>query len=1132
MQSAQKITNTEAQNSAANPYQSVWVTANAGTGKTTVLISRVLRLLLSGTQPDKILCITYTKAAAAEMLSRLNSKLAGWARTSNDSLHAALSTLTNCTPDDAMLAKARGLFMEVMEAPEGVRILTIHALCQSLLKRFSIEAGVSPYFRIMEGSQSSLLMDEARRKLFTDMRPVEDDADLTPSLRLLAARIDDDNLQKLLDEIINHRRQLEPHFAADERNKKTDRIVALRKRVWEAFELEEGTQREHILRQYYDTIARRLEQFKSCLPVLENGGSGDKTRAERMGLWLTAFQEASSNIPSDGLLNEWLLAFLTDKFTPRSSLLLKAQQKAHPELHEFLLEEQQRVYELHQTLCACDGVQWSLAILTVAETLLAHYRKLKMQKGLLDYDDLIIKTYQLLQKQDIAPWILFKLDSRIDHLLIDESQDNSSIQWEIVEKIADEFFSGESAQDEGRTLFVVGDEKQSIYGFQGADPDKFRAMKHFFAQKIQTAQQPWEEVKLLDSFRSTHAILKLVDTVFSEDSMALDGVVDADEVIKKHHVRRDAPGRVELWPLTQPEETTQSRTPWQLPSQSNAVSQGDSKDKLAEQISLKIAEWLNNERYIAGLGRSIKPDDIMILVRTRSQFFYKLIRSLKKHGVPVVGEDRLKLHDQMAIQDMLALLDFLLMPQDDLSLAGILKSPFFGLDENTLFQLSYKRPASLWQAVNEKQPVLAETLSVWLNKVDYLRPYELLSYLLESEGLRHKLVNRLGVGVHDALNELLKLARDYEQIAPPSLQGFVQELRREEIQIKRDMEQATGGVRVMTIHGSKGLEAPIVILPDTTSKPDARNTTLNWHDETLIYLREGGAYTALVCTLKEQNKQANMREYRRQLYVALTRPRDELYICGHSNKETTPADSWYDYVHHAMQNIATDKDGILVLEDAAQQTNNASTKQEASAPAETVELPQWISRPAPEEPSPTRPLMPSRLSTHAPVADSPMQISSARRGTLIHKLLEFLPDIAPAARGETAEILLKKENIAEAERKEWITETMRILEDERFAELFSDNSLAEVPVTARLENGQVLSGQIDRLVITENRVLILDMKTSVNVPDSADKIPEAFQLQMQAYVNAIAPIYPNKQIEAAILWTANSTLMPLAITPQ
>ncbi len=1121
---------TQAQRAAADPQQSVWVTANAGTGKTKVLTDRVLRLLLEGTVPEKILCLTYTRAAAAEMLTRLQKELAIWVRLSDSDLDQTLQNLIGHKPDDVTRQRARRLFLQVLEAPEGVRIMTIHSLCQSLLKRFSLEAGVSPYFRLMEESQTSLLLREARHQLFTEPRLPTEIADLTPSLQKLASRLGEDELDGLLDEIIKKRGIFENWF------RDAEGATTTRQQVKTYLGIADQT-RDSVLNDYYETIPRRLDEFAAAVPILRMGGKGDNERADIFDQWLTHWR-GNNEQPDESLLQQWFLAFLTAKNSPRKSLLAAKQTKDHPQLAEFLLEEQARIHTLAQALFTQEAADWSFAMLSLAEALLALYAKLKRDRGFLDYDDLINDTYQLLNREGIAPWILFKLDSGIDHLLVDEAQDTSPIQWQIIKLLAEEFFTGESSREDTRTLFVVGDEKQSIYRFQGADPEKFAQMKQHFAQKISHSGEKWQPVSLSLSFRSTPAVLKLVDTVLSNPTAA-EGVLE-EGLTSQHQASRELPGRVELWPLAIQEKDAENRIPWQVPDSKNARENPTAESQTAETIASTIAGWLDSKRHLPARGRNVQAGDILILVRRRSPFYYRLIRALKKHNVPVAGEDRLKLLEQLAVQDMLALAGFLLLPQDDLSLACVLKSPLFNVSEEELFTLAHDRKGSLWEALGKQHPAIAAQLAEWLSAVDYLRPYELLARILEADGGREKLASRLGTQVHDPLDELLNLARDYEQLAPPSLQGFVQELRREEITIKREMEQSGNAVRVMTVHGSKGLQAPIVILPDTVSKPSATEKLL-WTANTALFAPDDAAQSQAILALKEDRKQAELREYRRLLYVALTRAADELYVTGWlgGNAKAPAEDCWYAHIAQAMETIGKEEsEGHWVLQDPVIAKSDAIEQPQSSRSVDSLPvtntLPQWITQTAPEEPLPPRPLTPSRLENTEPAADSPLLTkdrSAAKRGTLIHHLLEILPDITPAQRRHSAEILLKQQGIDADQCERWIDETITILEDSQFAAVFGEDSLAEVPVTAMLEASQTLSGQIDRLVILEDSVLVVDYKTSRTIPQNAQAIAAHYREQMQLYVDTLHRVYPDKRIEAAILWTHAPKLMPLAITP-
>jgi ATP-dependent helicase/nuclease subunit A len=1123
---------TESQRAAADPEQSVWVTANAGTGKTKVLTDRVLRLLLQGTLPEKILCLTYTRAAAAEMLARLQKELANWVRYEEAELRAILQELTGEPVNDALIRRARRLFLQVLEAPEGVRIMTIHSLCQSLLKRFALEAQVSPYFRLMEGSESSRLMAEARQKLFTETPPDDRFSDLAPSLQQLARALDEESFDGLMDEIIAHRSTFERWFREPKGAQKVS------KRIDHLLNVAPQQDAESLWQDYLSQLASQREAFLHAASLLAASSKQNAKKAPAILAMMEVLE--GPNIMSETIREDWVRCFLKADYMPQAdkTLITKALAEEHPNVAQLMQEHRALLEELMQKLFAYEASQWSKAVLNVAEALLALHRKLKRDKGFLDYDDLIMDTHQLLSHAGIAPWILFKLDHGIDHLLVDEAQDTSPIQWQIIAQLADDFFSGESTRTKPRTLFVVGDEKQSIYSFQGADPEKFSQMKQHFAQKITDAQAKWNPVSLSLSFRSTPAVLRLVDAVF-EQAEAREGVLEEGQGILHNPSRSTQPGRVELWPPIEPKRDAQEREPWQVPNAKNARENPAAEVQFARHLAQRIKDWLSEGRMLPARNRAVQAGDILILVRGRKSgggFYFRLIRALKAAGVPVAGEDYLQLLQQLAVQDLLALCDFLLLPEDDLSLACVLRSPLFGISEEELYDLAQHRTGSLWQQLQQDRADLAQPLQQWLARVDYQRPYELLASILEADGGREKLAARLGPQVHDPLNELLRLARDYERLSPPSLQGFLHDLRREDVTIKREMQQSGDAVRVMTVHSSKGLQAPIVILPDMMSTPNEKSPLLWPDDEAVIYAKGRALSSTRVKEMKEARKTHAYREYRRLLYVALTRAADELYIGGWLNakQKESPAESWYALVKKAMEEIAESQpDGSLVMQDPLPEGLSLVPKVVEPSPALLKKaLPEWINRPAPQEPTPPRPLLPSRPAIDPPAQPSPQASTQAKRGTLLHKLFEILPELPVSQREAAGELLLRNQGIEEVDRQQWVRQLLAIIDDLQFAAVFGPDSLAEVPVTAVLDNGQVLSGQIDRLVVGEEELLIVDYKTSTNVPPDADSLPPYFQAQMEAYAQAIAKIYPQKRIKAAILWTAIPQWMPLVIPSQ
>jgi ATP-dependent helicase/nuclease subunit A len=1148
---------TAQQRKAANPAHSVWVSANAGSGKTRVLTDRVLRLLLSGVAPHRILCLTYTNAAAAEMALRIQRQLAHWVVSEESVLQDALTQLLEQKPDAATMLRARRLFAQVLDAPEGIRIQTIHALCQSLLRRFTIEADVPSHFRLMEDQETRALFAEAKERLFLMPRQHEENSPLVRAIQQLAETISESLWNTAIWEIISDRAELETLLAKGLEHFQEGLVTLLGMDY--RHETEEALIKRHFT--YTDT---EISQLRALVPVLQ---SSDKPTDHKMAAALTRWLAWYPDI-TDSVVEQWLTAMLTaaDK-QPRavhhSSFITNYVVKKIPEAREWLGAEVARAVRFFTELVILRNAQMSESFWHIAAALLAIYETLKMQRGLLDYEDLIGKAGQLLTRSGLAPWVLYKLDGGIEHLLVDEAQDTSRIQWQIIEAIASEFFVGDSAAKAPRTLFVVGDEKQSIYSFQGAEPAAFAEMKQLFAQKIKAAQQGYEAVSLSLSFRSSAAVLRAVDAVFQTPEARSGVVQDAQEI--QHQAKREVFGRVELWPLCVAEDEDE-RESWSIPDQ-HLIPQ-HAERILAEKIAHTIKQWLQEGRSLAGYNRAIEPRDIMILVRQRGAIFDFLIAALRRHHVPLAGADRLKLSEHIAVQDMLAFAQFLLLPDDDLNLACLLKSPLCGLTEAQLYTLCQGRTGTVWAELRRYQhgvfAEITQRLQQWLKEADYVPPFEMFSKVLEAEGGRKRFIRTMGEEANEPLNEFLALALHYETLHQPSLQGFWHWFGQANVEIKRDMEQSRNEVRILTVHGSKGLEAPIIFLADTTSLPQDKERVLWWespsHHKGFLWSYASDEDSDIVKALKQQEKDKTLEEYRRLLYVAMTRAADELYIGGVASKKSkgkAPQGSWYHFIEKGMQALVnaqmaevhqkiTPEGEVLetiILADAEEARDLAEKQvREAALPhapnqpivSALPTLPDWGLRAAPEEPLPPRPLTPSRPEGVEPAADSPRleDVEIRKRGVILHRLLEILPTL-PATQWEAAGKLLITQAMPRLEgatQQAWLAEVQAILQHPDFFPVFATGSQAEVPITATIEQDgkpRVLSGQLDRLVVTETSVLVVDYKTNRSIPPSAAEIPPLYRQQLTSYAKALAIIYPQHEIKTAILWTAAPLLMPL-----
>ncbi len=1095
---------------ASDPAISAWVSASAGTGKTKVLTDRVLRLLLSGVHPANILCITYTKAASAEMESRIHDELARWVPMEDPALRTALEKLTGKIPEAKIMTRARRLFATVLDAPERIRIRTIHSFCQSVLMRFPLEADVPPHFTPIDEITSRELLAEARAQLFISARNPANHA-YGEAVAALASTINEAALYELITEIVRQRRTFSEWLAS---SPNTGRIHV-------ALGLDAGMDEDKLISKHFAYSQEEEKNLRHACGILAQGsGKSDMQTHEIIRQWLEKHSDAQA----------YARAFVTQEGTARKQLYTKATEKLWPQIAQILSAEQQRVLTYFEERQSLRVARMSEYVAVLAAAQLDLYHRLKERHGYLDYDDLILYTVRLLHKPGIAPWVLFKLDGGIDHLLIDEAQDTAPDQWRIVDALASEFFTGESARDTKRTLFVVGDEKQSIFSFQGAVPQTFDFMQHKFAKLAKGAGMDFRRVRLTLSFRSTAPVLQAVDGVFAQED-ARDGLIFTESDIRHDVSRLGMAGRVELWPLLEmPDE--ESLPAWHIPEIASYSQRPDM--QCAEQIAGTIAGWLRSKRQLDSQGRAITPGDIMILVQRRGTFADAMLRALKRHDVAVAGADRLVLTEHIAVQDCMKLAQFLLLPQDDLTLAEVLKSPFIGITEDALFELAYGRDKeTLWHRLrdNSKYAEAFEFLSNLLAATDYMPPYELFAHVLETLGGRKKLASRLGSEIDDPLNEFLSLSLQYGQNHAPSLQGFLHWLEAGATEIKRDMEKGRDEVRILTVHGAKGLQAPIVFLPDTTRMPPHEGGILWTTGDAGVPLWSpmSGYDDRHYRALKQARRMEMEREYRRLLYVAMTRAEDELYICGWKGSRAIGDGCWYELVRRSAEGWETQDDKHVL---SSMQSADAKIKH---APSQitpiAADLPKWAHEAAASEPVPSRPLTPSHLDHNAD-ALPPSAKEARERGLLVHRLLQYLPEVPAEQRTEVMARFLTRYGTAfsDADREHIGKEVLGIIEHPKFAPVFGPNSVAEASITGVASEGSpvVIAGRIDRLAVLPDAVYIVDYKTGRKTPANESDVPAAYLRQMDAYRQLVKRIYPDKTVYCALLWTSEPRLMILS----
>jgi ATP-dependent helicase/nuclease subunit A len=1133
---------------ASDPSASAWVSANAGTGKTEVLVRRVLRLLLAGSEPQRILCLTYTKMAAAEMQNRLLKELAAWATLADGKLRERLASLLSRAPDDAEVKAARRLFAQTLEAKGGLKIYTIHGFCERLLQRFPLEAEVTPNFAVLDEAEAVRLKGAAFDAVMARAAK-ERDGPLGQALAKIVAVTVEDYFRKIVDTVLGRRGDLARMMALHEGDPDWTRCEE--RCLKRLFGVGEEASEAELTEQLADVLAdSAIDALHAALEV--NGAESRTDQELRDGLRAARAASGAARVAALRPI------FLTTQNTPRRSVCSKGLRQAEPQLCAALDLAQDRFDRLATQRAQLACAEASTAVLLLADTIQAEYDRAKQSEAVLDYDDLILRTKALLSRAGAAAWVLFKIDGGVDHILVDEAQDTNPEQWSIIERLAEEFFAGEGASAKLRTLFAVGDEKQSIYSFQGADPVRFGTVGRTFRAKAMAIEQTWNDVPLTLSFRSTEAVLKAVDAVFSKRPAA-DGVIWNDgDIIEHHAFRTGQAGLVELWPVVNETkiEPAEAFEPWNEDAvPPHAV------DVLCGRIAGQIKAWLDNEEELESEGRKIKAGDILILVRRRDPFTAPMIRALKREKIAVVGADRMQLLQQIAVMDLTALADVLLMPEDDLSLAVVLKSPLFGLNDNDLFELAFERRTSLWNVLQAKAKETgrfteaADLLSRWLLRVDLTPPYEYFLELLGENGqaMRKRMLTRLGPEAAESLDEFLDLALGFDRESPPSLQGFVNAMRSTDVEIKRDMEQKRDEVRIMTVHGAKGLQAPIVFLPDTCMRPRPQGASIHLlarhgvpPDEIgHIVWPAGGNALSHIEEAKDLARKAELEEYHRLLYVAMTRARDRLYVCGWSQKDSPEKASWYELVDQGLKGLLTETagyDGKPVQRLSSEQTVPVKATGEAEAAAAPVELPDWAKKPAPAERSRAI-LTPSGLGallgdTASPYPEQPPLGPKAlagnrrfARGRLVHTLLQHLPEVAAADREGAARnfVAARGRDLPEEMRKEIVSETLAIVQDTRFAPLFAPGSLSEVPIVARLGEGDI-SGQIDRLAVLDDALLVLDYKTNRPPPSVPDDVAPGYIAQLAAYRAALRLIFPERTLRAAIIWTDGPKLMEIPST--
>jgi ATP-dependent helicase/nuclease subunit A len=1108
------------QRQAADPSVSAWVEANAGSGKTHVLTDRVLRLLLTGVRPESILCLTYTKAAAAEMRRRVAQRLSAWALMDEADLAASLTRLEERPPDAARLRRARTLFAHALDTPGGLKVVTIHAFCESVLHRFPLEAGVPFGFSVTEEAEATRMVLAAREA--TIAAGVNGDPTLAGPVETLFDLLSDFSITEAIDAALAEGHRLRP-LLADVPGAK----ARLRRLVGDDGRGSVDIQAE--------IIAGRLIGPMEIAEILQICPPNGTTTFE------SKLAAVDADKPEPG---KWLAAFLTKDFTVPKTFPKKAFRDGDPVLAGLAVAEAERLEQLAADSKRAALLERSEALLDVLADVGRRFEAAKRARSLLDFDDLIEKVGALFADRGLGPWVRYKLDAGITHILVDESQDTNPEQWRTIRAIADEFFVPGSAAQGLRTLFAVGDQKQSIYSFQGAVPELFIDTGRAYAGLADIAEMAFRKVPLHTSFRTLRGILEAVDLVFSRPDLQA-GVLATEPV---HHdtARAEAGGMVTLWPVEK-DEPPASGDEWPIEVPDGIKSAAR---RTAERIAGEIARWVRAGRPLGPRGRAVTYGDVLVLVQSRNSVFGELIRALYQNGIPTPGADRLTVTTHIAVLDLIALGDVLTNTADDLQLAALLRSPLFDVSEDELFALAQPRDRhqTLWEAMRDSSMASVQAASAsltgWRATLDFDRPFGFFAEVLYGGGGLKRFHARMGGEVDDVFAEFLRMALEHEQSPQPSLVGFLAAVRAQDVTIKRELGETGAGVRVMTVHGAKGLEAPIVILADAASKPRQNGAVFIREvpgGPVLVHATGAAQDVPLSQGFRDENKAREAAEYWRKLYVAMTRAEDELYVAGMLTQRGNLEGTWYEAIDTALRpagEVFSDAEGsetaLLYPRDRGTTPSAAATPPPAAAMSVAPTL----------EPLPPPRLVPvvhpSLAGAGAPVersfhtaAEGVLDAEAARReGLALHALLQHLGRIDREQREPVSRRAMQA-LLPEAPDRHAVLagRAISILARPDLAHLFGPQSRAEVPFLAKASRGGkpvLLAGRIDRLIVEPLRVLVVDFKSDAQPPVDAADIPLAYASQLALYALAATQLFPGSRIEAAILWTSLESLLELS----
>ena len=1123
---------------ASSPSSSAWVSANAGSGKTYVLVQRVVRLLLGGCDPSRILCLTFTKAAAGEMANRVFSTLGSWTSLDDTELSSKIEDLEGEIPDATKLYLARTLFARALETPGGLKIQTIHAFCESLLHQFPLEADISGRFAVIDDREQLLLLDRARQQVLHQISQGKD-SKLISSYNHLVSYASESALSEIIVELMSRREELEiwlsslggvKNFESHAREmldfSATDTIESLQEDLLSSSPLSESHWQE-------------LHKFAS-----EDSGVNSQKLASKVESYLSSKDNSVRLIHLQDILFTQSGDIRSFRTYPSKSV-----DAMLPQIREQMSETAQSLLQGLLRLKTLKQIVATHHLFIFGTKITDNYRRLKRLSGSLDFDDLVARVVDLLKRKDACAWVLYRLDPSLDHILLDEAQDTNPRQWDIVNELTQEFFAGLGSRESSpRSLFVVGDEKQSIYSFQGVRPETFSSQHSRLSSDVSL-----ETVNLNQSFRSSRLVLESVDRVFSDPANARGLGTDAESL--HHHPHRSDMGSVEVWDLF-PQSESEKIDFWNTAISAEDYIRQSPAISLAQSVASRIKHWITEQRPITTKDgvRPVHAGDFLILVRMRDEFFSALVRELKNNNIPVSGEDRLVLSRHIAVQDLLALGRVLVTPQDNLSLAGLLKSPLFNFTEDDIATLCISRDKkSVWQVLgeskNKKFKESYDCLQVWRVWASDLPVYEFYARVLSEGGGRRAFYSRLGQESQDILNSFLDMAIDYGKSGLTGLLNFLEDMDSESTEIKREWSEQHDQVRIMSVHGAKGLEAPVVFVVDK-SGPRGSSSKVRLHewqdgsDNLYLWSPSTGDDGDISKSVKEKLRKDSDDEYRRLLYVAMTRARDHLIVCGYKSGSGESEDTWHNMVSGTLSDelqqggsLSSSQD-IYVrhwrLSDSELVKDKLPDASPETSPSTRHPLPSWLTSPAPLSSLSVVPLNPSGVGRESKegsdiysILDSDKTRNSARdRGNAVHKLLELLPNLSSEQRWDKASLWLETNlpDFSSDARLNLLDSVRAILENPLYSPYFaSDISRSEVSLTGEIEHAGIrlpVEGIVDRLAVLEDEVVVIDYKSNRIVPSDESEVSHQYGAQMALYRSLLDTLYPSHAKRFVLLWTS------------